>query len=730
MASFSIPLTGLDADSTALNTIANDLSNMNTTGFKAQTVNFSDLFYQQVGSAGSGDPIQVGSGTQVASIETDFSNGSPNSTGVDTDVALQGSGFFVVSDGSSQFLTRAGNFSTDSSGNLITANGLNVMGYPAVNGVVNTNATLTPINIPEGQIEAPKATTNFGMTAVLDSSAAVGNSISGFAPVYDSLGNAYQATVTYTKTGTNAWSYNVTLPNTLTAATSATANVTTTNYTFASNGGNVATVDPATSMTITGPNSSGVSTTIPAPAVTPGETLATYAAALQNALTAANISGTVTATTGGQLSVAGVGVTTAGNVLQDPVPSTLTSSTATAAGVTTINYNFASSGGTLATVDPGTNLTITGLNSGGVSTTIPAPTVTAGETVAAYATALQNALTTANFPATTTVTATAGGQLTITGAAGITTSGNVIQDPPAAKLTPGSNTGSDETIAYNFGSSGGALATVDAGTNLTITGPNTNGVSTTISAPPVTAGETVATYASSLQNALSAAGFPASTTVTASASGQLTITGVGVTTTGSVIQDPVASANTTGSLAFDANGNLVSPATNLTGITFAGLSDGAATMNMTWDMFGASGKGNISQVDATSSISNYTGDGYASGTYSGFTIGSDGTVTASFSNGQTLNVGQLALGDVANLQGLADMGNGDYQTTLASGTTSIGTSGTAGLGTMEDGALEASNVNISAEFSDLIIAQRAFEANSKAVTTFDTITQETINMIH
>jgi flagellar hook protein FlgE len=60
MASFYIPLTGLTSDSTALNTIANDLANMNTTGFKSQRVNFSDLFYQQVGSTGSGDPIQRG----------------------------------------------------------------------------------------------------------------------------------------------------------------------------------------------------------------------------------------------------------------------------------------------------------------------------------------------------------------------------------------------------------------------------------------------------------------------------------------------------------------------------------------------------------------------------------------------------------------------------------------------------------------------------------------------
>ena len=136
MASFYIPLTGLTSDSTALNTIANDLANMNTTAFKSQSVNFSDLFYQQIGSTGSGDPIQRGSGTQVASIRTDFTAGTTNSTGVDSNVALQGDGFFLVSDGAMQYLTRAGNFSTDSSGNLITSNGLSVMGFPAIKGQV------------------------------------------------------------------------------------------------------------------------------------------------------------------------------------------------------------------------------------------------------------------------------------------------------------------------------------------------------------------------------------------------------------------------------------------------------------------------------------------------------------------------------------------------------------------------------------------------------------------
>jgi flagellar hook protein FlgE len=101
-----------------------------------------------------------------------------------------------------------------------------------------------------------------------------------------------------------------------------------------------------------------------------------------------------------------------------------------------------------------------------------------------------------------------------------------------------------------------------------------------------------------------------------------------------------------------------------------------------------------------------------------------------YSNGQQQNVGQLALANVANLQGLSLLGDGDYATTLASGTAVVGTSGTSGLGTIQDGALEASNVNISSEFADLIVAQRAFEANAKSVTTFDQVTQDTINMVH
>jgi flagellar hook protein FlgE len=341
-------------------------------------------------------------------------------------VALNGNGFFVVSDGSGNTeYTRAGDFSLSSTGNLITTNGLSVMGYPAVDGVVSTSSPLTAINIPTGQVEEPKATTTLNMTANLDASSTSGTSFPAQVTIYDSLGVSHVATVTYTQTGTNTWSYSAELP------------------------------------------------------------AADFA------------SGTSTAVTG--------------------------------------TMTFDSSG----------NLT---------------------------------------------------------------------------SITP------------------------------------TGGTATTVG-----------------------------------------------TATGDISSIP---------------------------LSFTGLADGAANLNMSWNLVGTSGTPTISQVDSASALSASTQNGYSSGEYQSFTVGSDGTVTATYSNGQQQNVGQLALANVANVQGLKLQGDGDYATTLASGAASIGTSGSAGLGTVTDGALEESNVNISAEFSDLIIAQRAFEASSKAVTTFDTVTQETINMIH
>src|SRR5271165_1969108 len=168
MPTFSIPLSGLQASSTALSTIANNLANINTVGYKDMTVQFADLFYQTIGSNGSGDPIQQGAGTSVGSIPTIFTQGDLDTTGVDTNVAITGNGFFVVQQGGVQNYTRAGNFELDKNNYLVTANGEQVLGYPATNGVVNTGAALGPLALGAGTISPPTATTQVQLSTNLN----------------------------------------------------------------------------------------------------------------------------------------------------------------------------------------------------------------------------------------------------------------------------------------------------------------------------------------------------------------------------------------------------------------------------------------------------------------------------------------------------------------------------------------------------------------------------------
>lgn len=98
MASFSVPLSGLQASSSALDVIGNNLANLNTDGYKNQTLSFGDIFSQMQGTSGNGDPIQIGSGVKIEGTTSNFTNGAVASTGTAANMALQGNGFFVVSD--------------------------------------------------------------------------------------------------------------------------------------------------------------------------------------------------------------------------------------------------------------------------------------------------------------------------------------------------------------------------------------------------------------------------------------------------------------------------------------------------------------------------------------------------------------------------------------------------------------------------------------------------------
>src|SRR5208282_753043 len=175
MPNFSIPLSGLDATSAALSTAANNLANLNTIGYKDQQIQFSDLFYQTLGSDGAGDPIQQGAGVQVSSQPSDFTQGNVTSTGIETDVAINGNGFFVVQQNGVQSYTRAGNFEVGTDNLLETADGQQVLGYPAVNGAISTSAGLSTLALGAGTSSPATATANIQMTTNLNATGGVGS---------------------------------------------------------------------------------------------------------------------------------------------------------------------------------------------------------------------------------------------------------------------------------------------------------------------------------------------------------------------------------------------------------------------------------------------------------------------------------------------------------------------------------------------------------------------------
>jgi flagellar hook protein FlgE len=213
MGGFGVPLSGLYAAQNQLNSISNNLANINTDGYKDQTSTFSDIFAQSSSLNGVGDPIQNGLGVQVAQTVSNFSDGTATATGISSNVALSGSGFFVVqgANGATSY-TRSGDFTVNSEGQLSTPESELVLGYPATNGVVNTTGSLSPLVIQSGSIIPATPTTTFNVAANLDASSAVGTTFVSTIPIYDSIGTQQQLSVTYTSEGGGAWSYSAALP--------------------------------------------------------------------------------------------------------------------------------------------------------------------------------------------------------------------------------------------------------------------------------------------------------------------------------------------------------------------------------------------------------------------------------------------------------------------------------------------------------------------------------------
>ncbi|HTS77879.1 MAG TPA: flagellar hook protein FlgE [Bryobacteraceae bacterium] len=207
MSSFYTALSGLEADTTALDVVGDNLANMNTQGFKTNTVAFEDAMNE------ANAQLQIGAGVGQTLSDRNFTQGNITSTGQPLDLAIQGGGFFIVQNQAGQTMyTRDGSFKLNSQGELVDANGDMVQGWMGANGVVNASGATSAIQVPLLNSRAPVATQNMTLSANLDANAAVGATFSTPVTVYDSLGNAHTLTATFTNTGPGAWNYEVDIP--------------------------------------------------------------------------------------------------------------------------------------------------------------------------------------------------------------------------------------------------------------------------------------------------------------------------------------------------------------------------------------------------------------------------------------------------------------------------------------------------------------------------------------
>ncbi|MDE1193974.1 flagellar hook protein FlgE [Pseudomonas sp. Bc-h] len=213
--SFNIGLSGLYAANKSLDVTGNNIANVATVGFKSSRAEFADQYAQSIRGTSGG--TNVGSGVTTAAVTQSFTQGAlTTGTGRDLDLAINGNGFFMVSNNGEKLYTRAGNFHTDSAGNIIDTNGNNLQGYGVdANGNVKTGV-LTNLKVDTSNMP-PKATSSITISSNLDSTKEI-NTAAAFDPekvetydltystkIYDSQGNEHTLDQYFRKTGLNTW---------------------------------------------------------------------------------------------------------------------------------------------------------------------------------------------------------------------------------------------------------------------------------------------------------------------------------------------------------------------------------------------------------------------------------------------------------------------------------------------------------------------------------------------
>ncbi|HHT48653.1 MAG TPA: flagellar hook protein FlgE [Firmicutes bacterium] len=221
MRSMFAGVSGLRNHQTRMDVIGNNIANVNTIGYKSSRVTFADTLSQTIRGAtapqnnrGGVNPQQVGLGVTLSSIDVLHTPGNPQTTGVNTDLAIQGNGFFILSDGNEEYYTRAGNFSRDPSGRLVYSNGLQLQGWRIMDDG-SVSDTREGITLPSDSKIAPRATENVSITGNIHPSADPATNPTEFSSnieVVDSLGRTHLVEIEFSQNGYNNWTWTADLP--------------------------------------------------------------------------------------------------------------------------------------------------------------------------------------------------------------------------------------------------------------------------------------------------------------------------------------------------------------------------------------------------------------------------------------------------------------------------------------------------------------------------------------
>jgi flagellar hook protein FlgE len=680
-------VSGLRNHLTRMDVIGNNIANVNTVAFKSSRVTFKEAFAQLLqgasrppGDQGGINPIQVGLGMTIGSVDQNFAQGNLETTGQTTDLAIQGDGFFVTSDGSRRYFTRSGNFQLDADGRLVApTNGFIVQGRTAdAAGELSSGSAIGDIILPFGQKSPAKASSEITLSGNLDSRATPLGTIlqtQGMVFAIEKSTSGSNVNGLYANGNADAQILGMT-PNSTTVAVSDGTTSRTFTYVTTDTGASDLAFHSMQDL-VNEINSAFAGLTA---AINP----ATGAIAVTNGSGAGITLGLTS--TNSQLSLA---FSSANGALANGATSAATDQFSHVAKATDVLTDLRDGAGTNMGLTAGNTILFDG-NLGGNAVTQGTLSVAGTSTYRDFLTAINGTFTLSN--ATRAEVDASSGALVING------DGGTVNALGSVNIRV--NGGTRPAFDAIFASLPGNYTELQSATDVTQTAPisvydsmgNPHTVSITFTKDPT-----------ALNRWTWSAEVPAPAVVT---------------------------GGDTGAVTFDSEGRLETFTYNSgsTSFQFDPNTGASSPVNIEFRAGTVGGIDGLAQFASASTAVASGQDGYPMGNLQDISINTEGVITGFFTNGVSQTLAQISLASFNNPSGLLRQGDNMYATSGNSGEPVVGFAGTSNQSSITSGALESSNVDLAAEFTNMIIAQRGFQANSRVITTSDQMLQELVNL--